>query len=295
MSKEKKLPKMKARDPNSHKGDYGHVLVIAGSTGMTGAAYLCSKAALRSGSGLVTLGIPESLNPIMEVKLTCVMTCPLPETETGSLSESAKNQILELSKGSDVVIIGPGMSQHNSTKTLIAILLREICLPIVLDADGLNAITEKLSLLNETKKDVVITPHPGELARLMNLRSAAEVQNDRINIANSFINSIRYDNKEKDVVLVLKGNKTIVINKNNLYTNSTGNPGMATGGTGDVLSGIIGSLIGQGFSAYDAAQLGVYIHGVAGDIAAKQKGETSMIATDLIDFLPEAFAVCQEG
>lgn len=290
-----KLPKLKARNRDSHKGNYGRVLVIAGSTGMTGAAYLSSKAALRSGAGLVTLGIPESLNAIMEVKLTCVMTHPLPETASGSFSKSAEKDILKLAEVSDVVIIGPGVSQHPETRELICGLLQKITIPIVLDADGLNAITEKLHLLNETRNDVVITPHPGEFVRLMHLKSTAEVQMDRIRCAENFITSLSQNNAKNtksdksDIVLVLKGSGTIVINHENLYVNSTGNPGMASGGSGDVLSGIIGALIGQGYSTYEAAQLGVYIHGFAGDLAAERYGEVSMIATDLINFLPEAF------
>lgn len=283
------LPKITPRDPDSHKGDYGRVFVIAGSIGMTGAAYLCSKAALRAGAGLVTLGIPEGLNPIMEVKLTCVMTFPLPQTRSGTLARAAKEKILEFSKGFDVIVIGPGLSQHPDTKALIADLLPEINLPIVIDADGLNAIVGRFDLLNDAKNDVVLTPHPGELARLMNLKSSVEIQDNRIKIAREFINVIR-QNGENDIVLVLKGNKTIVINHNNIYINTTGNPGMASAGSGDVLSGVVGSLIGQGFPAFRAAQLGVYIHGLAGDLAAREKGEISMIATDIIDCLPDAFA-----
>jgi len=290
-----KLPKLKTRNRDSHKGNYGRVLVIAGSTGMTGAAYLSSKAALRSGAGLVTLGIPESLNAIMEVKLTCVMTYPLPETASGSFSKSAEKDILKLAEVSDVVIIGPGVSQHPETGELICGLLQKITIPIVLDADGLNAITDKLHLLNETQNDVVITPHPGEFVRLMHLKSTAEVQMDRTRCAENFITYLSQNNAKntksgkRDIVLVLKGSGTIVINHESLYVNSTGNPGMASGGSGDVLSGIIGALIGQGYSAYDAAKLGVYIHGFAGDLAAERFGEVSMIATDLINFLPEAF------
>ena len=277
-----KLPQITPRNPDSHKGDYGSVFVIAGSTGFTGAAYLCSKAALRAGAGLVTLGIPESLNAIMETKLTCVMTLPLEQTDSGTLAKAAKIKILDFSRDYDVIVIGPGLSQLPETKELVISLLQEVNLPIVLDADGLNAIAGKLHLLKETQNSVVLTPHPGELVRLMDLGSTADVQNDRVKIAKEFINTTSQSNgndevdrnEEKEVVLVLKGNGTIVINNDNLYINTTGNPGMASGGTGDVLSGIIAALIGQRFTAFNAAQLGVYIHGLAGDFAAREKGET---------------------
>lgn len=291
------LPKIKPRRPDSHKGDYGRILVIAGSTGMTGAAYLCSKAALRAGAGLVTLGMPASLNSIMAVKLTCAMTYPLPETESGTLARAARDKILELSRRFDVAVIGPGLSQHISTKELIVDILEGIDLPIVLDADGLNAIVGKLSLFKTLQNDLVITPHPGEMARLIGLKSALDIQNNRLKVSKDFINSIQekggkkagQDIKKNDIVLVLKGKDTIVINRDKLYINPTGNPGMASGGSGDVLSGMIAALIGQGLSAFKAAQLGVYIHGLAGDIAAKEKGQISMIATDIIDHLPDAF------
>ena len=284
-----KLPQITPRNSDSHKGDYGRVFVIAGSTGFTGAAYLCSKAALRAGAGLVTLGIPESLNAIMETKLTCVMTLPLAQTSAGTLAKAAKTKILDFAKDYDVIVIGPGLSQHPETQELVISLLQEVDLPIVLDADGLNAIAGKLHLLKGAKNSVVLTPHPGELARLMDLGSTADVQNDRVKIANEFIDTT-CQNGGKEVVLVLKGNGTIVINNDNMYTNTTGNPGMASGGTGDVLSGIIAALMGQRFTAFEAAQLGGYIHGLAGDLAARAKGETSMIATDIIDCLPNAFA-----
>ena len=289
MQEIKEQPVINKRNPNTHKGSYGRVFIVAGSPGMTGAAYMCGKSALRSGAGLVTVGIPESLNPVMEVKLTCVMTLPLPETSSGTISEAAKDKILDFAGNCDVIIIGPGLSQQPETKALVITLIQEVKLPIVLDADGLNAIQGELGLLENINQDIILTPHPGELARLMN-RTSSEIQSNRKDVAKEFITTTNpNNNKEKDLILVLKGNKTIVINYNNLYINNTGNPGMASAGSGDVLSGIIGALIAQGFTAYTAAQLAVYIHGRAGDIAAEQKGETSMIATDIIDCLPNVF------
>ncbi len=290
MLRVKSLPKLIPRKKNTHKGSYGRVLVLAGSPGMTGAAYLCCKAALKSGSGLVTLGVPKSLNFVMETKLTCVMTHPLPETKALTLSNKGREEILKLCEKHDVVALGPGLSQQPETKKLILWMIKTINRSIVIDADGINALTGNLHILYKIKKNVVLTPHPGEMSRLINLDSAKDVQKKRIDIATKFVKSIHKQlGKERDFVLVLKGDKTIVANYNKVYINHTGNPGMATAGAGDILTGIIISLIGQGFNVFDASQLGVYIHGLAGDIASKKKGEVSMIASDILDFLPDAF------
>ncbi len=284
MREVKKLPKIPPRKPDTHKGDYGRVFVLAGSIGMTGAAYLCAKSVLRSGAGLVTLGIPESLNPIMASKLTCVMTRPLPETSAKTLSKDAKDTILELTKKYDVVVMGPGLSQHPDTKHLILQLLEQINKPIVLDADGINALVGNIDVLGRVKENIVLTPHPGEMARLIGLQSAGEVQKNRLEIARQFVET------RKNITLVLKGANTLVIDRNSYYINKTGNPGMATAGSGDVLTGMIGGLIGQKlFLNFEAAQLGVYFHGLAGDIAVREKGEISMIASDILDALPKAF------
>lgn len=290
MLKVKKLPQLNPRKRDTHKGSYGRVLVLAGSPGMTGAAYLCSKAALRSGSGIVTLGIPESLNPIMEVKLTCAMTRPLPETKASTLSNKGRKEIMKLCEAHDVVALGPGLSQQPETKELILWLIKNIDRDMVIDADGLNALADNVNILHKIKRNVVLTPHPGEMLRLAGLGSAKDVQKERLNTATQFVQSIRKKLRdEKRLVLVLKGDKTIVADHERVYVNRTGNPGMATAGAGDVLTGIIVSLIGQGYDVFDAAQLGVYLHGLAGDIAAKKKGELSMIASDIIEYLPDAF------
>ena len=290
MVKTKKLPKLNPRKRNSHKGSYGRVLVLAGSPGLTGAAYLCSKAALRSGSGIVTLGVPESLNPIMEAKLTCVMTHPLPETKASTLSNKGKKEIMKLCESHDVVALGPGLSQQPETRELIIWLIQNIDCNMVIDADGLNALSDKVNVLHKIKRHAVLTPHPGEMSRLAGLGLAKDVQKDRLNTASQFVQSIQKKlNNEGKLTLVLKGDKTIVANSRKVYVNRTGNPGMATAGTGDVLTGIIASLIGQGYDVFDASQLGVYIHGLAGDIAARKKGEHSMIASDIIECLPDAF------
>ena len=290
MVKTKKLPKLNPRKSNSHKGSYGRVLVLAGSPGLTGAAYLCSKAALRCGSGIVTLGVPESLNPIMESKLTCVMTHPLPETKASTLSNKGKKKIMKLCESHDVVALGPGLSQQPETRELILWLIQNIDRNMVIDADGLNALSDKVNVLHKIKRHAVLTPHPGEMSRLAGLGLAKDVQKERLNTASQFVQSIQKKlNNEGKLTLVLKGDKTIVANSRKVYVNRTGNPGMATAGTGDVLTGIIASLIGQGYDVFDASQLGVYIHGLAGDIAAKKKGEHSMIASDIIEYLPDAF------
>ena len=278
-----KLPRLKPRKADSHKGDYGRVLVLAGSVGYTGAAYLCAKAALRTGSGLVTLGIPQSLNAIMEVKLTCVMTHPLPETTQHTLSDKARDEVLKLAQDADVVAIGPGLSTHPNTRRLVLALLQMLDKPIVLDADGLNVIAGDLYVLDKVQREIVLTPHPGEMARLLALPSAEEVQRSRLKVAMKFA-------EREGLVLVLKGHQTLVTDAQLVYMNTTGNPGMATAGAGDVLTGMIASLIGQGYTAFQAAQLAVYLHGLAGDIAATRRGQMTMIATDILDALPRAFA-----
>ncbi len=270
------------RKAETHKGDYGHLLVIGGSPGLTGAAALCSLSALRAGAGLVTLGIPESLNTILEVKLTEVMTKPLLETKEKTLSTEALPQILEFSKKIDAFAIGPGLSTAEETTTLLLNLLPRIDKPAILDADGINILAREITVLKRTKSALVLSPHPGEMARLLK-RDISEIQKNREKIARDFAAEYR-------VTLVLKGYKTVVADqKGDVYINKTGNPGMATAGSGDVLTGIIGAFLAQGLESFPAAKFGVYLHGLAGDLAAKEKGEASLIATDILRKLPEAF------
>lgn len=282
MHEVKDLPKILPRRPDTHKGDYGRVFVLAGSCGMTGAACLCSTAALRSGAGIVTLGIPESLQDSVATRLTCVMTHPLPETHLKTLSELGRQDILDFSQRFDVVALGPGLSQCPETKKLVQWLLRHLEKPVVLDADGINALADNPDILNQTKNHVILTPHPGEMARLLGV-STREIQSNRLETSQTFINN------RNTMTLVLKGHKTIVMNHEKFYVNETGNPGMATAGSGDVLTGMIASLLGQQYSPFEAAQLGVYLHGLAGDIAAQKIGKISLIATDILDNLPQAF------
>ena len=282
-----------ARPTYSHKGSYGHVLVLAGSTGMTGAAVLASQAALRAGAGLVTLGVPKSLNPIVEAKLSEVMTTPLPETTEGSLALAAKPQILEfIERTAAVLAIGPGLSQHPETVDLIQSLVREIDHPTVIDADGLNALAEAQTdrsfsrskvnnLLSSLPPQTILTPHPGEMARLTG-SSVPKIERDRIGVAREFA-------QEHGVTLVLKGVPTVIaLNTGEVWLNSTGNPGMATGGMGDVLTGLIAGLTAQGVPISEAGILGAYLHGLAGDISAEMTGMHGLIAGDVLEAIPEA-------
>lgn len=281
MPKRKFKKTISARALDSHKGDYGRIFVLAGSLGLTGAAYLTSVAALLSGSGLVTLGIPKSLNSIMETKLTEVMTRPLAETKNKTLSLKALPQINSMLTQIDALAIGPGLSQHLQTKELVCKLLKSVTKPLVLDADGINALIGNLKLLHEFKSDLVLTPHPGEMSRLLNLK-VTEIQKNRNVIAKEFAQ--RYN-----LVVALKGYHTVVANQEGkTYINQTGNPGMASAGCGDVLTGIIASFLGQGFNPFLATQLGVYVHGLAADYAVGEKSQISLVATDILENLPRA-------
>jgi NAD(P)H-hydrate epimerase len=273
----KNFPK---RRPDAHKGDFGHCLVIAGSAGYTGAAYLASQAAIRSGSGLVTLAIGRSLYGIMAAKLTEVMVRPFFETKDYSLSLLAEKDLIKFAERCSSVAIGPGISQNKETQNLVRNLVAKLDKPIVLDADGINALAGHAEILKSVKTPIVLTPHPGEMARLI-AKDISEVQKDRKNIALTFAS-------EYNTVLVLKGHDTVVANSDGrIYVNGTGNVGMASGGVGDILTGMIASFIGQGIEPFSAAALGVYFHGAAGDLALKEKGPLGLIATDLLEKLPE--------
>ena len=278
------IAKFPKRALSAHKGDFGHVLMLAGSYGYTGAAYLASQAAILSGSGLVTLAVGKSIYNIMASKLTEVMVRPFFETKDASLSLMAEKELLNFSEKCNCVGIGPGISRNKETEKLVRNLLVKIDKGIVLDADGINALIGSLDTLKKVKSPLVMTPHPGELARLIE-KSVEEVQANRKDIALKFAG-------EYNTVLVLKGRGTVVTNpKGDIYINETGNSGMATAGSGDVLTGMISSFMGQGVEPFEAAILGVYFHGIAGDIAAREKGHLSLIATDLLNKLPEALKV----
>ena len=267
----KRLPK---RKPDSHKGDYGRVLVVAGSRGMAGAAALTSQAAYRAGAGLVYLCCPSNIADILAVKQTCGVVWPFEE-------KTAVAQILEYAQKCDVAVIGPGLSQAPAISDAIRQVVGGVAIPLVIDADGLNAFEAFPELLGRGEAPRVLTPHPGEAARLLQ-SLPTDIQADRTAAAKELAE--RYLS-----VALLKGHRTVVADGKQVYVNKTGNPGMATGGSGDVLAGIIGALIGQKMSPFDAACLGAHIHGKAGDIAARKVGQVSLMATDILDALPEAF------
>jgi hydroxyethylthiazole kinase-like uncharacterized protein yjeF len=267
------------RNPNTHKGDYGHLLVIAGSVGKTGAAAMACQAALRMGAGLVTLAVPKSLNAIMEMKLTEVMTEPLPETAKQTLSLRAFGTLIRLCENKKAVIIGPGLGTFKETQSLVLKLIRTLDLPIILDADGLTALATQPKTLPVKNGSFILTPHPGEMARLTRSQ-IKEVLEDRVGLSRNFSQS-------QHVYLVLKGHPTLITTpKGEVFINPTGNPGMASGGTGDVLAGMIGGLVCQGFDILPSLQMAVYIHGMAGDEVAQEIGEKSLIATDMIEKIP---------
>jgi NAD(P)H-hydrate epimerase len=277
------------RKTDSHKGDFGHIFILAGSPRFSGAAVLCSEAAMFSGAGMVTLGVPASLNnPIIQIKPKEVMTLPLPETKEGTLSLTAFRKIADFIQGIDVLVVGPGLGQNKSTQELIRKVISKVNKPKVIDADGLNALVGHLNILLNTQYSIhntILTPHPGEMARLLGINISG-VQKDRKNIA------IRFANKY-NITIVLKGNDSVVADsKGNLYINRTGNPGMATAGSGDVLSGIIAAFLGQGLRMFDAAKFATYIHGLAGDLAAKSKTQMGMVASDIIEKIPKALKKC---
>jgi len=279
------------RKRRSHKGSYGHVFVVGGSKGMTGAVSLACQAALVTGSGLVTAGVPASLHDVMEVKLTEAMTKALPEIQPGDFSQAASERILDFARRASSIVIGPGMGTNRSVKELLNEILPQVSIPKVIDADGLNAVAEILldrpDFIRKMPGDLVLTPHPGEFSRLTGL-SLEEIQADRIELALRFA-------AEWQCVLVLKGAYTVIASpEGKAAINTTGNAGMATGGSGDVLSGIIASLLGQGLEAEAAARLGVCLHGLVGDIAAEELGMEGVLAGSLIKNLPKAFKFFRE-
>ena len=271
------------RDRQGHKGQFGHCLVIAGSTGKTGAAALAANSAVRAGSGLVTLAAAASIHTICEIKTTEVMTVPLPDSGGGFLTDSAFPAIEKLLAGKDAVAIGPGLDRHPGTYALVQNLVESVPLPLVIDADGLNALAEDVAVLKRKKsKQVILTPHPGEMSRLTGI-SIPDLEATRISVAQDFARTY-------GVFLVLKGARTVIASPDGtVAVNGSGNPGMASGGMGDVLTGIIVSLLGQGYAAQDACRLGVFLHGFAADMVAEEKGEIGMNATDVLEKLPYAY------
>lgn len=270
---------LKPRPFESHKGNFGHLLVVAGSPGKTGAAALCANSAMRCGTGLVTLGVPRDLNPILESLVIEPMTVPLPQTPDGTLSDTGLAPIQALLKGKQVLALGPGIGTETATQTLVHQLVETTREPLVLDADGINCMADHLELIKARKGPTVLTPHPGEMARLTK-KTTGEVQADRIGIGSRFA-------REYQVILVLKGAQTLVCCPDGrTFICPTGNPGMASGGMGDVLTGMIAGFIAQGISVESAAMAGVFIHGLCGDSLAA-KNRIGFLASDMIPAIPQ--------
>jgi hydroxyethylthiazole kinase-like uncharacterized protein yjeF len=269
------------RPLNAHKHSVGKILVLAGSRGLTGAAVMSCNSAMRAGAGAVVLGIPNSLLPIVSKKLTEVMPNPLEETEDQSLSEKAMPDINRLASWSDLVVLGPGLGRNKETEEVILELIETIKRPLLIDADGLNALAINPKIVKRRKAETILTPHTGELSRITH-HSAEEIEKNRVDLARS-------ESKALNSYLVLKGSPTVVgTPSGDVFINSTGNPGMATAGAGDVLTGTIAALWGQHISAAKASICGVYLHGLAGDLAKEKYGEMGLTATDIIEALPSA-------
>ena len=285
------------RPPDAHKGTFGHAAVIAGSVGMTGAAAMTSEAAVRVGAGLVTLGIPESLNDILEVKVTEVMTVPMPETDARSFSRAAVQRALNLIHRCDAAAVGPGLGRNPETVAFVHELLPLIEKPMVIDADGLNAVAEDVSVLGKLKVPAVLTPHPGEMARLMSGERDARVEaGTSISAIQSNRLRVAQDAAERfGAVVVLKGAATVIASPDGeAWINPSGSVAMASGGTGDVLTGALVGFLAQGLSPLDAAICAAYIHGRAGELAAREIGEAGAAAPDLLPRLPRAIRELRE-
>jgi hydroxyethylthiazole kinase-like uncharacterized protein yjeF len=270
------------REAGSHKGDFGHALIVAGSPGKAGACILAARAAVRAGAGLVTAAVPEPILQTVDLGSIESMTLGLPAAASGQLAERAADVVLEASEGMAVLALGPGLGQDPSTAAAIRRIVLDCPLPLVLDADGLNAFAGRAGELAGRRAETILTPHPGELGRLLGI-STARIQEDRIGAA-------RGAAEETGAIVVLKGNLSLIASGTAVFVNPTGNPGMATGGSGDVLTGLIAGLVAQGLDALDATVLAVYLHGLAGDLAVSRLGELPLAAGDLIEILPAALA-----
>lgn len=261
------------RRPDSHKGDYGKILLLCGSRGYTGAAALAAMGALRSGAGLVYLGVPESIYAIEAVKLTEPVVFPLPD-QCGMLSADALAQLSDMLPRMDAVLIGPGLGISDGTAQIVQYFLKEAKCPVVLDADGISIAASHKDILRERTSATVLTPHAGEFSRL-----TGTMPTDRVSNAKDAA-------RDMNVIMVLKGHETVITDGKCCYINNTGNPGMAVGGSGDVLAGVIVSLLGQGVDPLQSAACGVWLHGAAGDICAESIGQYGMLPGDMLNVLP---------
>lgn len=277
------IPKLKQRPAESHKGDYGKVCIIAGSVGMSGAAALAGRAALRAGAGLVRVATPKSVLPIVASIEPSFTTIALPEDDFGRISAKAIDTILKAVDENDAMAFGPGIGISGALRSILEKLLEQPSLRLLIDADGLNNLARMKDWPAKRKAKLILTPHPGEMKRLWSGLLRQALPSDRQEQAAALA-------QLTGSVVVLKGAGTVVTDGERVYVNRTGNPGMATAGSGDVLTGVITALMGQGLSDFDAAVLGVYVHGLAGDIAAEKLGQISLIATDIAQALPNAFS-----
>jgi NAD(P)H-hydrate epimerase len=275
------LPRPPARPKTSHKGTFGSALVIAGSTGMSGAAVLSGLGALRSGAGLVFLAVPDAIQSIVAASEPSYLTIGLPSDTAGRIAGDAGIMLQQAAEGKSAVAIGPGLGQSDALQSVVTELYAKCELPLVVDADGLNLLARSKLNLGEKRAPRILTPHPGEFARLVD-RTTGEVQEQREALAVELA-------ARHQIVVVLKGQGTIITDGDSVAVNKTGNSGMSTGGTGDVLTGLIVGLLAQGMQPLDAARLGTHLHGLAGDLAALQHSEPGLIASDLPRFLGEAW------
>lgn len=275
------LPTPPPRPPAAHKGTFGRVLIVAGSRGMSGAACLSGLGALRGGAGLVYLAVPMGIVSSVASVEPSYLTVPLPEDKHGRLCDEARPLLAEVIPGNAAIAIGPGCGQSDNLVELTDWLYRTVEVPLVVDADGLNALAAADAIPSGSPAARVLTPHPGEFARLLKT-DVGRIQNNREELAVEFA-------RQNGVILLLKGYQTIVTDGERLALNTTGNSGMATGGTGDVLTGLIAALLAQGMQPFAAAQLAAHLHGLAGDIAAEQLSQPALIASDLPQFLPAAW------
>ena len=261
------------RDPYSHKGNFGKILLLCGSLGFTGAAYLAAMGALRTGAGLVFLGVPESIYAIEAVKLNEPVVFPLPDVD-GKLSAEAIPEILRRLPGMDAVLMGCGLGQSEGTLAVVKAVLENAKCPVVLDADGINVLAAHKDILRGRQAPTILTPHDGEFARL-----GGVIGEDRMAAARQMA-------KDLGCILLLKGHRTCITDGETGYVNHTGNPGMAVGGSGDLLAGILVSLLGQGIAPLEAAAVGAWLHGAAGDLCAESLGQYAMLPTDMLEALP---------
>ncbi len=273
-------PSLPARAADSHKGDYGRVLIVAGSRGMAGAACLAGVAALRGGAGLVRVATAEGVCGIVAAYEPSYLTWPLTEDKDGRIAAKALAEITDLAQSTNVLAIGPGLGQGPSVSQIVTSLLASVHKPTVIDADAINALGGRPEHLDALGRRAIVTPHPGEFARLVGAEIET-VQANRVELAVEF-------SQRHHTITVLKGHGSVVTDGERVYINRTGNAGMATGGSGDVLTGLIAALAAQGLSVFDAAVLAVHVHGLAGDLAARELGQTAVIASDVVKYLPAA-------